>query len=302
MEIDENGVVNPLRAPAFVRDGLRSVRALPPVALVFVALAGAVLIGDLVDRQSPDLFSINRAVTVLFPTALLWRRADAAAVTPRLFRGTVLLAAAVIAGTVIGLILSAVPNDLLLSEDTVVVVPRLVPTVVASVLSIGGWVLVAASLSDARPRIPGVVRVVAATPVVGLALANGGLYLLALVIGGANWDAMTATVATVLGLTSWVVTAAVGWVLVTRVGGRPRLATYVAAAAVALQAIGWLPVWASQLISSVHADDLVRTWDAPLTTLARVVLLAPFLFAVAFATGLGDPPEQPVADPHVAIG
>lgn len=299
MEIDENGVVNPLRAPAFVRDGLGSIRALPPVALVFVALAGAVLIGDLVERQSADLFSINRAVTVLFPAALLWRRADAAAVTPRLFRGTVLLAAAVIAGRVIGLILSVVPNDPLVSEDTVVVVPRLVPTVVVSVLSIGGWVLVAASLSDARPRIPGVIRVVAAAPVVGLALANGGLYLLALVIGGTNWDPITATVATLLGLTSWAVTAAVAWVLVTRVGGRPRLATYVAAAAVALQTIGLLPVWAIQLISYTQVDDLARTWDAPLANLSRVVLLAPFLFAFAFATGLGDPPAQP-DDPEPA--
>jgi len=64
MEIDENGVVNPLRAPAFVRDGLGSIRALPPVALAFVALAAVDLIATVLEVHSLAPAFVGRAVTV----------------------------------------------------------------------------------------------------------------------------------------------------------------------------------------------------------------------------------------------
>ena len=109
MEIDENGVVNPLRLPAVVRDGLVSIRALPPVAFAFLALAGFVFVAGLIEDRTVSPRLIGECAMALLPAALLWRRPDAAALTPTLFRGAVLLAVAEIGSAAVSLVRSIVP-------------------------------------------------------------------------------------------------------------------------------------------------------------------------------------------------
>src|SRR5215213_6092233 len=62
VEIDENGVVNPLRAPAVVRNALRGLAGLRPLAMSFAALAVVVLIGRIVEFQAFAPIMIGEAL------------------------------------------------------------------------------------------------------------------------------------------------------------------------------------------------------------------------------------------------
>jgi hypothetical protein len=97
MEIDENGVVNPLRPPALVRDAARSVGALPRLALAFAALAVALFLVETATVRASAPIHLAEAIVVLYPAAVLWHRRDAATAAPELFRGAILIAASQVA-------------------------------------------------------------------------------------------------------------------------------------------------------------------------------------------------------------
>jgi hypothetical protein len=302
MEIDENGVVNPLRAPAFVRDGLRSVRARPPIALAFVALAGIVLAVSIVERGAFEPSLVARAVTVLFPTAILWRRPDATTVTPRLFRGAALLSIAVVAATAIRLVSSLIPVDESFADEPSSDLPRLSFGAIVALVTVVGWALVGTALADLRRSRGSAARALAAI-VAGCAIAIGtGFVLLGLQTSGGTPPA-TLIAFSALEASSWTVTAFVAWVLVSRVGGLPRPATIGAAAGVVIQVVGSLPSLVIALaILATRSDDWIALQATGFAILSAAMIVPPFLYAFAFAAGLGDPPAEPVAGPEGAIG
>ena len=292
MEIDENGVVNPLRAPAFVSDGFRSVRSIPPVGLVFLGLAGIVLATSVMERRSFDLILVGRAVTVVLPAALLWRRPDAASVTPRLFRGSLLVAVAVIAATFIQFVSAAIPADDSFVGGPAGGWPRVIASVVVTVMTLVGWALTASGVARLRaPRGAGT-RALAAIVAACAVAVGAGMVFLDLGAQGFPQPALLIPLA-ILEAVSWIVTAYLGWVLVSRAGGSPRRATIAAALGVAIQIIGSLPVVAIALgIQATQPPDVGELQANGFAVLAAASLLAPILFVFALASGLGDPPAQ----------
>jgi len=293
MEIDENGVVNPLRPPAVVRETVRSIRSMPPVALAFLVLAGVDLGAHVVESRAVTPAVVARAVTVLFPAALLWRRPDAAIVTPLLFRGVILLAIAEIAATAIRFASSVIPADDAFLNDPGSDLPRLTAGAAVSVVVVVGWALVGVALAGLRPTRGVIVRVLAGL-VAGCAVAVGAGSVF-LGFGTASGTGPgTLVVFGLIEAASWIVTAFVGWVLVSRAGGLPRRATIAAAAGVAIQTIAALPVVVIALaILATRAEDAIALQWAGFTIFSFATVLPPFLYAFAFATGLGDPPPQP---------
>ena len=299
MEIDENGVVNPLRPPAVVRDGLVSIRALPPVAFAFLALAGFVFVAGLVEDRPVSPRLIGECAMALLPAALLWRRPDAAALTPTLFRGAVLLAVAEIGSAAVSLVRFIVPATDVFADPPTIDVGRFATGVAFALVTVAGWWLVASAAASLRPAGGRWARVAAAIAA-ACAVATGLLFVLINggYVGLGSIQTQDLANGVLLGLTivTWLVAAFVAWVLISRAGGRPRLATVSAAVGAGVQTVASLPsLGIALVIISTQSEDWMAVQSVGITFQAVAALASSVLFAFAFATGLGDPPAEPAA-------
>ena len=94
MEIDENGVVNPLRPPRAVAAAGARIAGLPPLAIGFLVVAVIDLIVGIARLRAPSLALAGEVLVILLPVAVLTRRRDAAVATPGVLWGTMLVALA----------------------------------------------------------------------------------------------------------------------------------------------------------------------------------------------------------------
>jgi hypothetical protein len=301
MEIDENGVVNPLRPPAALRDALRWLAGLPRLALAFAALAVVVLIAEIVEIQRFAPVLLGDVALVLFPAAVLAHRRDAPSATPDLFRGAMLIAAAQI-GEVSIRGLSGVIGTAF-SLDPVDPGPlRPAAAVVLVFAAAGGWWLVARAIADVAP-VAGRGRLIVAAMVAGSALATG---LSSMILYATARPGGLGTLSTVITLVpAWLVAARLGWVAVTRAGRDPRLATWAAATGAAVQSFGALPLLAIAFLILAGRDDAwIEAQNVAITIEVIAFVAAPVLFLAALFLGLGDePPAHPQrAEAGVAAG
>jgi hypothetical protein len=302
LEIDENGVVNPLRLPAVLRDALRSLAGLPPLALVFAALALVVLVARVVEVHAFAPVMLGNVAVVLFPAAVLLHRRDAPSATPDLFRGAVLIAVAEIAEVSIRA-LSAVGGSAV-SLDPLDPGPLwLAAAVVLGLAAAAGWWVVARAIA-ARTPVAGRGRLIVAAIVAGSALATGlGSVIL---YGTAGFRDIGTLSITLLGVApSWLVAARLGWVTVTRAGGDPRPATWAAAAGAAVQAIGALPLFGIAFVVMAGREEAwIQAQTLGITIQLMAFVASPILFLLAFALGVGDvaPPHRPRAEAEAPAG
>ncbi len=292
MDIDENGVVHPLRPPRAIAAFGGRVAALPRLAIAFLFLAAIDLIVGIVRLRGFSITLGGEVLTILLPVAVLWRRADAPAVTPGVLRGAALIATGALASRLLGslgaLLVVDSAGNVLDGPDPLI----MVRDVVVSALDVAGWAVLARSVAGLRPAGAGALRLVASvlaivavgTEVASLALAFGS---------GATAGSSVANVLVVMeSLSMAVVIAAIGWVFVTRAGGLPRLATGAAAIGAGIWATHALPnlVVNLSLASSHAADDDLTFQGAAIWFLLAGGVAAIVLFLAAFATGLADPP------------
>ena len=295
MEIDENGVVNPLRPPRAVAAFGGRVAGLPRLAMAFVAMAALDLVVGIVRLRGVSLPLVGEVLTILVPVAVLWRRPDAPAVTPGVFRGAALIAAGAIASRLLGAL-----DAWLVTDATDTVLTRAGPLilfrgVLVGVLDVAGWALLAWSVAALRPAAVSVLRVVAsiaAIVVVGTEVASLALsFGTGATAGSFEANAMVAAESVSMA----VATAAVAWVFVTRAGGSPRLATGSAAIGAAIwvtRAVPNLVVNLSLVSSGAPDEGLASLQGLTIALLLAGGVAAIVLFLAAFATGLADPPAS----------
>jgi hypothetical protein len=85
------------------------------------------------------------------------------------------------------------------------------------------------------------------------------------------------------------VTAYVGWVFVSRAGGAPRWATRAAAVGAAIWAAGSIPTLVISLtLFLTRNEGLLSGQGVGIWILSLASVLPPFLFVLAFASGLAD--------------
>jgi hypothetical protein len=289
VEIDENGVVNPLRVPSPIRDGLERVAGLPPLARLFAVLAAIDLGVAVLRAHGVSVFALGDALLVLLPVSVLWRRRDAAVATPRVLRGTVLIAACELASAGLRAADAWLVTDPLEPGTVGLGAPRLVAGVVILLIGAAGWWMVAHAIGGLRPAGNGWHRL-AGLCVALVAIATGIGYLaLAIVPAETQLDAST-VVLLVVWAASWLVTAYVGWVFVTRAGTAPRRSTWSAAVGAAILAAASIPTLAISITLLATRDDGILSLQAAGVSIQSIAqLVAPFLFVIAFASGLADP-------------
>lgn len=288
VEIDENGVVNPLRVPSPIRAVAARIAGMPPLGRALIVLAVINLVLAVLRERGGYLSAIGESLLVLLPVAVLWRRRDAATATPALLRGTVLIAAAVLAGGALRAVdawLATDPLDPASLGIDVLYLVRMLAIVLATAV---GWWRVANAIRGLRPSRGGWQRV-AGIVVAVAAIATAAGFLALDVLPTDSQPAASTVVLFLVEAASWLVTAYVGWVFVSRAGGAPRLATRSAALGAAIWAGGSIPTLAISITLFLTRDD--RVWSnqsVGLWILSMASFLAPFLFVVAFAAGLAD--------------
>ena len=302
MEVDENGVVNPLRASALLGDVIRSLAGLPPLALVFVSLAVVVLAALIVVVHSFAPVMLGGVAVVLVPAAVLSHRHDAPSATPDLFRGAVLVAVAEIGGVLIRAL--SVVGGVGVSLDPLDPGPlRPAAAIVLGLVAATGWWLVARAIAI-HPPMAGRGRLIVAAIVAGCALATGlGEMILYQVVESGDIGTLSITLVAVV--PSWLVAARLGWITVTRAGRDPRPATWAAATGAAVQAIGALPLLAIAFVVTAGREDAwIQAQTVGIAIEIVAFVLSPVLFLVALALGVGDavPAARPRAEAVAAAG
>jgi hypothetical protein len=293
MEIDENGVVNPLRVPAAVRALVRAIATLPPLALAFAGLAVVVFAIGIVWRHGFAPILVGEALVVLYPTAVLWRRRDAAAATPDLFLGAVLVSASQI-GSTAARILSSMAVSLLGANPLTTDPLRAAVSIALGLMAAAGWWLVARSLAAQAP-LAGDGRRIVAIVVAGCALATALAQVLVFLLAP-NADLGTLLIILIASVPAQIVMARLGWVAVTRAGIAPRPASWTAAVGASAQAAGLLPLFMIALVLLVNHDEAwVQAQTVGITIQTVAFVVAPILFALAFALGVGDATGAPRA-------
>jgi hypothetical protein len=289
VEINEDGVVNPLRVPPRVRDVVARIVELPALARLFIVLAVIDLALAVLPLGSFYLYSVAGSLLVLLPVAVLWRNADAAVVTPGVVRGTVLIAVAEIAGGAFqaldAWLLADRANPVTNGINTTVVV-RIVVVVAGSV----GWWMVARALAELRPAGSGWRRV--AGLIVGAAAVTIGVGFLAVELLAITGQDPVAVATEAIAAANWFVIAYVGWVLVTRAGGRPARATWSAALGAAIWLASVLPLLMITIAVLISRDDsLMSLQVVGIQVVGIGTVITWLLMLVAFATGLADSPS-----------
>jgi hypothetical protein len=288
VEIDENGVVNPLRVPSPVRDVAARVGGVPPLGRALIVLAGVDLALAMLRGGGGSLFAIGEALLVLLPVAVLWRRSDAAIATPAVLRGTLLIAVAVLASGVFRAIDAWLPTAVIEPDALGTDVPHLVGGLAILLVTALGWWMVATSIAGLRPSRKGWQRMAGmCTAAAAIATAIGFLAL-ELLASDSHPPASTIVLVSI-DAASWLVTAYVGWVFVSRAGGAPRWATRSAAAGAAIWAAGSIPTLLISLTLFLTRDEgLLSGQGVGIWILSLASVLPPFLFVLAFAFGLAD--------------
>ena len=176
-----------------------------------------------------------------------------------------------------------------MTDPLAIDIPHFVVALVLAGLAMAGWWLVGSALAGLRSPAGTGMRTLAAALVAGCAVAIAVGFV---VLGVGTMEATpTRVVVTAVEAAPWIVTAYVGWVLVSRAGGLPRRATIAAAAGMTVQTIGSLPlVVIALVITATQGDQWIALQAVTFPLLSVTALLAPILFVFALATGLGDPP------------
>jgi len=288
VEIDENGVVNPLRVPSPIRAVAARIAGLPPLGRALIVLAGVDLAVAILRERGGYLFASGDALLVLLPVAVLWRRRDAAIATPALLRGTVLIAAAVLAGGALRAMDAWLVTEAFNPDSLGIDVLYLIRSVAILLATAVGWWMVANAIAGLRPPRGGLQRV-AGIVVAVAAIATAAGFLALDVLPTDSHPVASTIVLFLVEAASWLVTAFVGWVFVSRAGGAPRWATRSAAAGAAIWAAGSIPTLVVSITLFLTRDDRVlSSQGVGLWILSMASFLAPFLFVVAFAAGLAD--------------
>jgi hypothetical protein len=288
VEIDENGVVNPLRVPSPIRAVAARIAGLPPLGRALIVLACVDLALAILRGGEGYLFSIRESLLVLLPVAVLWRRRDAAIATPAVLRGTVLIAAAVLAGGALRTVDAWLVTDVVEPDALGIDLPHFIGSAANLLLTAVGWWMVANAIGRLRPSRGGWPR--AAAMIVAVAAIATAIGFLALeVLQNASLPAASTIVLLSVDTALWLVTAYVGWVFVSRAGGAPRWATRSAAAGAAIWVAGSIPALVISLTLFLTRDDRVLSNQiVGIWILSLASLLTAFLFVVAFASGLAD--------------
>jgi hypothetical protein len=301
--IDDLGVVDPLRIPPVLG---RAVRRLPVFGWLFVALAIVHVALEVPGRDVSSPLTvvglIGRALVVLLPAVVLWRRPDAFAVTPGIVIGAILVAAGELGPVLVRSLDAWLPASAEPELPPLVDLPRLVIGVVLIAARAVGWLSIAVWVAELRPdpaRTAAVVgaRVVAAAAVLATVVSLVALYLDVTPADAVGFDAGSLALA-VLFAVATIVWAYVAWVLVRQAGLRPRAATNLAAAAVVLLVLAELVEAAtSLLLVATRSAELQDLSIASFQATSYGFLAAMVALVAAFALGVGDPPSEPTASP-----
>jgi len=302
--VNDLGVVDPLRLPSPIE---RLIRDLPPIGMLFVALAVVDVIGRTIGFVTPRVdFAHGDGVSILssylphdllilLPAIVVARRRAADRETPWIFRGAILAAlvellwrptASLVAGGIS-------PDD---------VTPVVSLSVVHAALVAGGWVFLGWGLTALNPPEPlpfsvGLANLVAGLIVLAMGVSIVSLWLLAI---GPTSNALpdllslVGPVASMLGLLAW---AYVARTVARGLGdrNRPSRATMLGTVAVALSALATLAIAILGVIGAwnpggIASSGLLST-SFTIAFVGEPVALS--LLVIAFALGLADP-SRPV--------
>jgi hypothetical protein len=301
--IDDLGVVDPLRVPPVVG---RVVRRLPLVGWLFVALAIVHVALEVPGRDVSSPLTlvglIGRALVVLLPAVVLWRRPDAFAVTPGIVIGAILVAAGALGPVLVRSLDAWLPASAEPELPPLVDLPHLVVGIVFVAARAVGWLSIAVWLAALRPDPAGpaavlVARVVAAAAVVGTVVSLVALYLDVTPADAVAIEAGSLALALLFAVAT-IVWAYVAWVLVRQAGLLPRAATILAAAAVVLLVLVELvEVGTSLLLVATRSAEFQDLSIASLRATSYGFFAAMVALVAAFALGLGDPGREPSAAP-----
>jgi hypothetical protein len=300
MEINDQGVVNPLGPPRWMRSAVASFRRMPPVGRAFVGLAlGDLVIWNVVLHAS-SWSAVASALTVLAPAASLWRTPDRSPMARLGFTGVALVAIAALGTTIVRGVSTAFPP----TSDDVLAGPRLSDALIQLGLlasSTVGWVLVArevhrtSSASSAWSR-----RIAFVAAALAVATGVGLLILDAIVsadpsLGSPLASSVVVAIVELSGAVVWFITAWIVWVFVSRGASVPGVANRSIAAVAIVWSFGSLPIVLAALVAITTRDDAwmglqgVAIW---VEVVASVVTAA--LFVVALASGLLDDRRAPM--------
>jgi hypothetical protein len=288
------GVVEPIRIPG--ADRIRSAwRPLPPVGRAFVALAvvdlvlralrfNGVWLGIDVDLPFTALSALTHTVVLLLPVAVLLRRPDAAAATPWILRGAIVIALVELLGEHVRAVL---PTDGDIGG------PWIVAQLASGAAWTAGYAMLAIGLrrqarEAPRPAIAGFANLVAAAIV--LAATAGLIGQLVLV------EAELFPGTRLLGVLAAIPQLALAFLARVVVRGteddrRPRIARSLATAGVALIAVDAAVLMLLSIYVLLQAS-FFPAWPLPIGGFGLGWFgsgLAMVLLVVAFGLGLGDP-------------
>ncbi len=301
--IDDSGVVDPLRMPPVVG---RMIRRLPLVGWLFVALA---VVHVALDAPGSD-FSIppivvgliGRALVVLLPAVVLWRRPDAFAVTPGIAIGSVLVAVGELGPLVVRSLDAWLPVSADVDLPPAVDLPHIVVGLVLIAAGAVGWLSIAVWLSALRPdsgrRAAVVAGVVAAAAIVA---TSGNLIVIYLELtpieGGVIVGSLVLAIASGAASLIW---AYVAWAVVRQAGLPPRAATLLAAVAVVvLVLVELVGVGVSLLLVATRSSEFQDLSIASINITAYGFYASMLAWVAAFALGLGAPePESAMPSPE----
>jgi hypothetical protein len=302
------GVVEPLRIPGAAA-ARRAFLGLPPVARVFIGLAGVDVVVRGLGLFGTGLFLfLDNPLTwfsaffphdalILLPALILARRPNAIEATPLVMRGAIAVALVELLNTPLRGIVSGNPLD-------PIVTPTIV-SIVAILFLAGGWYWLALGLRALNPMRP-------AESSVGLAnLVSGALVITALTsfvttlfgpapdVGNPSWTALFQLNSAMLVVQS-LAFAYLARVVILGTGdpARPTAATNLAAGSLVLVAIGAILLTTAPLLVPVTGDNAIWVVLGWLTgPVAMTAFVASFGLGLADASGTIEPAvntQQPV--------
>jgi hypothetical protein len=294
------GVVEPLRIPGAAA-ARRAVLGLPPVARLFIGLAGVDVVVRGLGLFGTGLFLfLDNPLTwfsaffphdalILLPALILARRPNAIEATPLVMRGAIAVALVELLNTPLRGLVSGNPLD-------PIVTPTIV-SIVAILFLAGGWYWLALGLRALNPRRP-------ADSSVGLAnLVSGALVITALTsfvttlfgpapdVGNPSWTALFQLNSAMLVVQS-LAFAYLARVVILGAGdpARPTVATNLAAGSLVLVAIGAILLTIGPLLVPVTGDNAIWVVLGWLTgPVAMTAFVASFGLGLADASGTIEP-------------